>query len=871
MKRQIDKTPLYFLTGTVLLCLVFVIRNGIFGSEVDWISQHSVIPDYFRKLFYETGDLFPEFAMNLGGGQNIYNYSYYGLYNPVILISYFLPFLKMSDYIMISSMLCFAASVILFYIWMKKKGMEQTVSVQVSCIFALAAPLLYHSYRHIMFVDYMPFLLTALMGTDRYLEQRRTACLIFGIFLMIMTSFYFAVGGILVLCVYALSEYLKREQNLKIKGLLKCGGGYILCILTAIMMSSILLVPTVFSLGGSRNGNIAADVSWLLPAVKCDRFFYSPYGLGLSAFALTALISQLMYCICEMKRKQGNEPAPVNVLSARGEMVLLVILLGMLLIPAFGYLLNGGLYNKDKVFIPFLPVICYETGCYQKRLKEAHDTSDRLLWQLPYFITIALILLSVLSNESTVSFYAALADGIFMLALFLYSRKKFRKNSMITVSIIIMSVSSFLVNQVSGNAVSREFYNDIMSSSYDEALEFLAESDSNLYRTEVYGDADQNKADMNRIYGMNQYISSVYSSSFNSHYRDFRNHVFKLNEPYRNNMMQPSVNNPLFLKFMGVKYLISETGLTGYEACRDSDGVKMWKNEAAAPMAYVTDMLLSEQDYYGYSFPENQAVLLERAVIRNGLPKEAGENSGMDSKFRKSSIIIPEINNEEIKIRKINNGYEILAEHDIWVEAKLEEKGKYDLFALSFAVENQKPGQDIRISVYDQMNCLSAESHEYANHNYEFTYLVGIEPEETMIRIRFSKGNYILKNIESFTGLYSMIGNPALYRNPVLFDMEETKGDNMKGTVNADASGYLITSIPYDAGFTIKVDGTEREKVCVNGGFLGCYMEQGKHDILITYHARGVKAGRILSIAGLALYIIQQLISFIYRKTIKKY
>ena len=32
--------------------------------------------------------------MNLGGGQNIYNYSYYGLYSPLFLLSYALPFGK---------------------------------------------------------------------------------------------------------------------------------------------------------------------------------------------------------------------------------------------------------------------------------------------------------------------------------------------------------------------------------------------------------------------------------------------------------------------------------------------------------------------------------------------------------------------------------------------------------------------------------------------------------------------------------------------------------------------------------------------------------------------------------------------------------
>ena len=66
-----------------LILYILKIRNGyLAGSEVDWLGQHSVFPDYFRKLFYETKTLFPQFAAELGGGQNIYNFAYYGLFNP---------------------------------------------------------------------------------------------------------------------------------------------------------------------------------------------------------------------------------------------------------------------------------------------------------------------------------------------------------------------------------------------------------------------------------------------------------------------------------------------------------------------------------------------------------------------------------------------------------------------------------------------------------------------------------------------------------------------------------------------------------------------------------------------------------------------
>ena len=87
---------------SLVIILVLVNFTNFFGSKKDWISQHIMFPDYLRKLFYDTGDIFPNFAFNLGGGQNIYNISYYGLFNPIILISYLLPFVSMITYIQFS-------------------------------------------------------------------------------------------------------------------------------------------------------------------------------------------------------------------------------------------------------------------------------------------------------------------------------------------------------------------------------------------------------------------------------------------------------------------------------------------------------------------------------------------------------------------------------------------------------------------------------------------------------------------------------------------------------------------------------------------------------------------------------------------------
>ena len=162
VKRYI---PYLLLTGlTLFFCRIFVGRYGIFGAKVDWLSQHSVLPDYFRQQFYATGKLFPEFAANLGGGQNIYHFAYYGLYSPLILPSYLLPFVKMSDYIMAVSITGLTASVLLFYYWLKSRKTDAGTAFILSLMFLLAVT----DDRSVQRADHVCGLYAVLMsGTHR--------------------------------------------------------------------------------------------------------------------------------------------------------------------------------------------------------------------------------------------------------------------------------------------------------------------------------------------------------------------------------------------------------------------------------------------------------------------------------------------------------------------------------------------------------------------------------------------------------------------------------------------------------------------------------------------------------------------------------
>ena len=135
-----------------------------------------------------------------------------------MLIAYLLPFVKMSDYLMAASVICLAVSVCLLYGWLKKRRFSTEIALGVAVLFLLAGPMIYQSCHQIMFVQYMPFLLMTFLGVDRYWEKGKPGLYTLGVFLMILTSFYFSIAGMAAIFLYGWYGYPKGIRKRKLFG-----------------------------------------------------------------------------------------------------------------------------------------------------------------------------------------------------------------------------------------------------------------------------------------------------------------------------------------------------------------------------------------------------------------------------------------------------------------------------------------------------------------------------------------------------------------------------------------------------------------------------------------------------------------------------
>lgn len=826
VKRYI---PYLLLTGlTLFFCWMFVGRYGIFGAKVDWLSQHSVLPDYFRQQFYATGKLFPEFAANLGGGQNIYHFAYYGLYSPLILPSYLLPFVKMSDYIMAVSITGLTASVLLFYYWLKSRKTDTGTAFILSLMFLLAGPMIGQYSGQIMFVDYMPFLCLALIGVDRYFEQEKSGLFTVSVFLMIMTSFYFSIGGMLSLVLYGLHRYFEqREGNrVTVRSFLRDGLCFVRSMILAVLMSGFFLVPTALALTGGRSKeqNISF-ASFFIPQITVERFAYSIYGIGLTTLVITVLLTGLLY------RKVY-------------EKVLTYGCVIVLVIPVFAYLLNGGLYIRDKVFIPFLPLLCYLIGIYLEKCRKRELSF--IAGMIPYIITTIFVYMAknqfVSKGIGKSIWKVLLAESIlFLICYVLYcAMKRYHKE---TKEILMLALPSVICLAVTMNTfyqmkpdryVSRKLYRDVTGEQNRQAVK-EALKDDGYYRTEQMGSDDENAADLNRIWDVEQNITSIYSSAYNPDYQTFRQKTFGLEEPFRNGMMQSVSKNPAFQRMMGVRYIVSDSDVPGYTLVKKCGTIGIYQNKDAAPVMYATDRVMTEEEYKKLAFPYNQTAFLEYAVV--GEHTESSDQNIMTAY-------------EPVSLKMANNRTTGGAE-----QKTIQQEGQKQILFLRFRVDNAHPNKDVAVWINGIRNKLSAKDHVYYNENKIFTYAVPLKDGEDNISVTFGKGKYRLRHVQAYLGSLPE-RSELLYQSEIQVDKKQTEDNVIQGTIRVKKDGWFITSIPYDKHFKIYIDGKETEIQKVNTAFLGCKIESGNHEVKIIYHAPGTTTGKVLSLIGIAGFVL---------------
>ena len=169
-----------------------------------------------------------------------------------------------------------------------------------------------------------------------------------------------------------------------------------------------------------------------------------------------------------------------------------------------------------------------------------------------------------------------------------------------------------------------------------------------------------------------------------------------------------------------------------------------------------------------------------------------------------------------------------------------------------YAYDHTKTENEVKVNVSDGTSLGKVQFNKYRyfldlGHHAEGTKITFI-PEDSSDKdmdIEFYRLN--MSVLDSFTS--SVNGSEKL---------EDLKldDDSLKGVIDMKTPGHLILTVPYEPGWTMKVDGRDTHIDLFDGLWISTGLSGGRHEIELDFFPKGLKEGRMISLFSSVLMLL---------------
>ncbi len=303
---------------------------------------------------------------------------------------------------------------------------------------------------------------------------------------------------------------------------------------------------------------------------------------------------------------------------------------------------------------------------------------------------------------------------------------------------------------------------------------------------------------------------------------------------------------PVLDTLFGIKYLICENDdpqpLYEYQFSRNSD-LAVFKNPYALSIAYGVNNSLASFDINGEG-------------LYSPFDKMNAMVTAMLGSEETVQIFKPETN---VVNTTSNTVHSTIAEHDKYVPVSEGTSGSvytititdsdtlYCYFPSDYTRETELYLNGEKFGTY------------YQNESYRIVELGSFEVGETItvelrllsdvLYIRENQNYFCYVDEEAFKEYMPQLGESQ-------FKIDSYTESKFEGTINMTGDDSLVfTSIAYDEGWKVYLDGEEVELIKLIGGTIGFYAPAGEHELTMKYRPDCLTLGLALSALGLVLFI----------------
>ena len=783
----------------VLVLVVIFAQRGIFpfGEEcflrTDMYHQYAPFFSEFQYKLTHGGSLL--YSWDIGMGVNFSALYAYYLASPMNWLVALCPRQFLIEFMTVLIVIKTGLSG-LFFTWYLRKhtGTREFGSCFFGIFYALSGYMAAYSWN-IMWLDCILLFPVILFGLERLVKEKKGMVYCIALGLSILSNYYISIMICIFMVIYAAVLVILYPPK-KGKEFAATAGRFTLYSLLAGGLAAVVLLPEIYALQATASGN-----------------FDFPKTVS-SYFSIFDMIARHMG---NVQTEIGLDHWP-NIYCGVAVLMLLLLYLGnknikikekavyfsLLLffyasfsVNVLNFIWHGFHYpnslpcRQSFIYIALVLVMCYKAYLELKNTPWKHIVMA--FWGAAAFVILAEKLVDNEEQFHFAVFYAAILFlALYTGCIYLYhSRKWCRDGVLLAVLGLVFCESAVNMAVTSIPTTSRTAY---VKDNEDTML--LADSirSSVFYRIEKGESRTKNDGAW-----MNFPSASLFSSVASAAMSDFFKSVGCESST---NAYSVKGSTPFIDALFATRYGI-------YPDQQPADGLKEQIGRQGSMWFYENKYTLP----VGFVMPQDMET---NWVLDSGNP--ANVQNDLSSVLGVSNLLVPAEGVSEGK--KLTFTADASGDYYVYVTNKKVEEVSAEIGERSLSFDNVDRGYFLELGYLPKGQEVILQSQTDGN------------PAMQAEIWRFDP--------EAMEEIYQCLSKSPL-------ELSSWTDTGLAGSINTPEGGTMFTSIPYDKGWKIWVDGTAVSGRPVLDAFLGVDLEPGEHKIRLSYEPQGLKTGAVIT------------------------
>lgn len=870
-RKYISKITAFY--GTILFIMIVVLYNKFLLFDryyiFDDIASDSIVQlfpyiHHLSNYIYEYNAI-PFVSFFVGLGMNIFSYVMEPFY---FLVALFGPDNVPAMMGYMHALRVFLAG-IFFYLFLKEKGYDNYTSTIFGLLYAFSGRMIsqgtWQTYpNEVVGVALFLYAFELLYNNrNKYLLPLAIALLF-----SLTTSYYFVLYTIIITAYMIFRFYIDNINPFK--NIKKVGYIFISYIIGFSIASPLIITNLIMIRSGSRSGNfqLLTDIDYLknavfqiTPTIELYTAFFkifstNIYGITKYLGSRNYLEDPLFYCgILTVILI----PLAFNYINKREKIAYTISILLIFLYvfsPFIRNALSGFSGNYYKISSFWIILIMLYIGAHSLSCIIKNKETNKLTLFITILILICLVGILGYNRKFDTIYYYFIYIFILLYAIMLFMTNDSNIDKIMKIILVLVIVEIFTMSWETTNirhtlSLNNEGYND----GTERAIKYIEEYDKSLfyriekdYYTKYYADSL-----IQKYKGTASYNNMAHRKEYN----EFVN-ILNINKYQNHSNYNSSIYGNVYLEnLFSVKYRIisNENDIPYlYEIIGNTGNLYIAKNNLFIPFGIYYTKNINADSFIEASADDKLLNILKYNI--------SNDNDGNIYQLEHNNI-------DRYKIDKIN----IESEHNIIninrdskIKIKKGEGSQYlqfnyvtngrETYILKFKIKTNINAR-MKISILDNETTITRDVNVisgYREYIFEFS-------GEKYNAIKFDDNiDYEISDLELYIvpekiyyrPLEDAVNNLRKYK----FNIEKFSDNNIIGNISVDKKGTLMFSIPYDKGWKAYINGKQADLKVAQLAFLGLELEPGNYKIELKFFPPGLKAGIILFIFGIIIYII---------------